>query len=49
VHDFESSLDRASDHLRVELGLRAIRAQGNTEALTQLSPEIRRRKAELTK
>lgn len=49
VRDFESSLERASEHLRVELVLRAIRGQGSTEALTQLSSEIRKRKAELTK
>lgn len=47
--DFQSSLDRASEHLRVDLGLRAVRAQGSTEALTHLSSEIRKRKAELTK
>ena len=49
AHDFQSSLDRASEHLRVDLGLRAVRAQGSTEALTHLSSEIRKRKAELTK
>ena len=48
VRDFEKSLDKASDQLRVELGLRAIRAQDSVEALTQLSAEIRRRKAQLT-
>ena len=48
VRDFEESLDRASDQLRVELGLRAIRAQDSVEALTELSAEIRRRKAQLT-
>lgn len=49
VRDFESSLDRASEHLRLELGLRAVRAQASTEALTKLSSEIRKRKAELAK
>lgn len=49
AHDFQSSLDRASEHLRIDLGLRAVRAQGSTEALTELSSEIRKRKAELTK
>lgn len=47
VRDFESALDRASEHLRLELGLRAIRAQASTEALRKLSSEIRKRKAEL--
>jgi hypothetical protein len=46
--DFESSLERASEHLKVELGLRAIRVQDSPEALRQLSAEIRKRKAELT-
>lgn len=42
-------VQEASEHLRVDLGLRAVRAQGSTEALTHLSSEIRKRKAELTK
>lgn len=46
--EFESSLDRASDHLRVELGLRAIRVQESPEALRLMSAEIRKRKAQLT-
>jgi uncharacterized protein YbjQ (UPF0145 family) len=45
---WEDSLERASDHLRVELGLRAVRAQRSTEGLTQMAGEIRKRKAELT-
>jgi hypothetical protein len=49
VRQFQSSLDRAGEQVRVELGRRAIRAQGSTQALTQLSSEIRKRKAELTK
>ena len=48
AHDVQSSLDRASEHLRIDLGLRAVRAQGSTDALTRLSAEIRKRKAELT-
>jgi methyl-accepting chemotaxis protein len=48
TREFEESLDRASEQLRVELGLRAIRAQDSVEALTKLSAEIRRRKAQLT-
>lgn len=49
VQDFQASLDRASEHLRVELGLRAIRAQDSAAGLTQLSTEIRKRRAELAK
>jgi hypothetical protein len=49
IHEFQSALDRAGEQLRVELGRRAIRAQGSPQALTQLSAEIRKRKAELTK
>jgi len=49
VQAFQSSLDRAGEQVRVELGRRAIRAQGSTQALTQLSTEIRKRKAELSK
>jgi hypothetical protein len=48
LREIEDSLDRASDHLIVELGLRGVRAQRSTEALTKLSAEIRKRKAELT-
>ena len=47
VREFQSALDRASAQLRVELGRRAIHAQGSTAALTQLSAEIRKRRAEL--
>jgi hypothetical protein len=49
VKEFQSALDRAGEQLRVELGRRAIHAQGSTAALTQLSAEIRKRRAELTK
>jgi hypothetical protein len=41
------SLDRASEHLRVELGLRAVRAQNTNDGLAQLSAAIRKRKTEL--
>jgi hypothetical protein len=49
VREMEDALDRASETLRIELGLRAVRAQRSTEALTKMSSEIRKRKAELTK
>lgn len=48
LHGLESMLERAGDAMRVEFGLRAIRAQTSTEALTTLSGEIRKRKAEIT-
>lgn len=48
LREIEDSLERASDTLIVELGLRGIRAQRNVESLTKLSAEIRKRKAELT-
>jgi hypothetical protein len=49
VHEFQSTLESAGEQVRVELGRRAIRAQASTTALTQLSSEIRKRRAELTK
>ncbi len=49
ARDFQASLDRAGEHLRVDLGLRAVRAQNTSEALTKLSAEIDKRQAELTK
>lgn len=48
LHDLESSLDRAEEAMRIEFGVRAIRAQTSLEALTTLSGELRRRRAELT-
>lgn len=49
LHDLESSMDRAGEALRVEIGMRAIHAQTSVEALTKLSGELRKRKVELTK
>lgn len=48
VREWQEALERGSEHLRVELGLRAVRAQSTTDGLSQLSAEIRKRKAELT-
>lgn len=47
MRELESTLDRAGETLRLEIALRAIRAQSSTESLTKISAEIRKRKAEL--
>jgi hypothetical protein len=46
--EWEKTLERASDDALRELGRLAIRAQRTPEALTVLSTEIRKRKAQLT-
>ncbi|MGZ4268529.1 MAG: hypothetical protein ACXVFN_02880 [Solirubrobacteraceae bacterium] len=45
--DFEEVISRASEEVRRDLGRRAVHAQQTPEALTELSSEIRKRKAEL--
>ena len=48
VADWRSSLERASEDVRCELGILAVRAQRSPESLRAMSAEIRRRKTELT-
>jgi gas vesicle protein len=48
VSDWRSSLDKATDDVRRELGILAIRAQRSPEALRAMSAEIRKRKAEIS-
>jgi len=47
LRELEATLERGGENLRLELAIRAIRAQNSTEALTKISAEIRKRKAEL--
>lgn len=46
--EWRRALDKASDDVRREFGILAIRAQGSPEALRAMSAEIRKRKAEIT-
>lgn len=48
VTDWRTSLEKASDEVRRELGVLAVRAQRSPEALRAMSAEIRKRKTELT-
>lgn len=48
VSDWQHSLDKATDDVRRELGILAVRAQRSPEALRAMSAEIRKRKAEIT-
>ena len=48
VSDWRSALDKASDDVRRELGILAVRAQSSPEALRAMSAEIRKRKAQIT-
>lgn len=48
VADWRSSLEKASEDVRRELGVLAVRAQRSPEALRTMSAEIRKRKTELT-
>ena len=48
VADWRTSLERASDDVRRELGVLAVRSQRSPEALRAMSAEIRKRKTELT-
>lgn len=48
VADWRSSLEKASDEVRRELGILAVRAQRSPESLRAMSAEIRKRKTELT-
>jgi hypothetical protein len=49
LRDVESSLDRANEQVRVEIGLRAVRAQSSPEGLAKLAAAITTREAELKK
>lgn len=49
LRDVESSLDRANEQVRVEIGLRAVRAQTSPEGLAKLAAAVSTRAAELTK
>jgi hypothetical protein len=46
--DWRVSLDRATDDVRRELGILAVRAQRSPEALRAMSAEIRKRKTEIS-
>ena len=48
VSDWRSSLDKASDDVRREFGILAVRAQRSPEALRAMSAEIRKRKTEIS-
>jgi hypothetical protein len=48
VSDWRRSLDKASDDVRREFGILAVRAQSSPEALREMSAEIRKRKAAIT-
>lgn len=47
VGDWRRSLEKATDDLRRDLGIVAVRAQSSPEALKAMSAEIRKRKAEI--
>ena len=48
VSDWQRSLERATEELRRELGIVAVRAQRSPEGLKAMSAEIRKRKTEIT-
>jgi hypothetical protein len=48
VSDWRGSLEQASEDVRRELGILAVKAQRSPEALRAMSAEIRKRKTELT-
>jgi hypothetical protein len=48
VADWQATLEAAGEDLRVEFGRRAVRAQQNAAALSEISAEVRRRKLQLT-
>lgn len=48
VSDWRRSLDKASDDVRRELGILAVRAQSSPHALRAMSAEIRKRKTQIT-
>jgi hypothetical protein len=48
VSDWRTSLDKATDDVRRELGILAVRAQRSPEALRAMSAEIRKRKTEIS-
>lgn len=45
--DWRRSIERASDDLRQEFGVMAVRAQRSPKALKAISVEVKKRKAEL--
>lgn len=47
VSDWRHSLEKASDDMRRELGILAVRAQSSPDALRAMSSEIRKRKAQI--
>ncbi len=47
VSDWRTSLDKATDEVRRELGILAVRAQRSPDALRAMSAEIRKRKTEI--
>jgi len=47
MSEWRGSLDKASDEVRRELGILAVRAQRSPEALRAMSAEIRKRKTEI--
>ena len=46
--EWQATLEAAGEDLRLEFGRRAVRAQQSTEALSEISAEVRHRKTELT-
>jgi ElaB/YqjD/DUF883 family membrane-anchored ribosome-binding protein len=48
ITDWRASLESASDEVRRELGVLAVRAQRSPEALRAMSAEIRKRKTEIS-
>jgi hypothetical protein len=48
VSDWRHTLEKASDDVRREFGILAVRAQCSPEALRAMSAEIRRRKTQIT-
>lgn len=46
--EWQQTLEKATDELRRELGVIAVRAQKSPEGLRAMSAEIRKRKAEVT-
>jgi hypothetical protein len=47
--DFQKSIEDTTEDMRRELARRAIRAQRTSDALTELTSEIRKRRADLRK
>lgn len=47
MQDWQRALERAGDDVRQQLGIMAVRVQTTPEALTAMTAEIRKRKAQL--